>query len=231
MTTLSRVLEPEVMDTAQEASDYDAMDHAAVNARFCDDLLSEGILGPSVLDVGTGTALIPIELCRRAAGVDVVAIDLADHMLALAESNVVAAGLQGRVRLAKIDGKALPFAPGAFAATISNSIVHHVADPRLLLAEMIRVTAPGGLVFVRDLVRPSSEAELARLVSLHSGQPPTSPDGLASFERQRALFAASLRAALTLEEIAALARDLDMTAGAARRTSDRHWTLAFRRAG
>ena len=35
---LARTLEPEVMDTAQEASDYDAMDHSEVNARFVADL-------------------------------------------------------------------------------------------------------------------------------------------------------------------------------------------------
>ena len=31
---LPRVLEPEVMDTAEEARDYDTMDHSEVNRRF-----------------------------------------------------------------------------------------------------------------------------------------------------------------------------------------------------
>ena len=65
--TFQRVLEGEVMDTAEEASDYNAMDHAAVNRIFVDDLLrcpDEQLTG-DILDLGTGTALIPIELCRR----------------------------------------------------------------------------------------------------------------------------------------------------------------------
>ena len=37
---LTRVLEPEVMDTAEEAADYDSMDHAEVNRRFVDDFLT-----------------------------------------------------------------------------------------------------------------------------------------------------------------------------------------------
>ncbi len=37
---LSRVLEPEVMDTPDEASAYDRMDHAEVNRRFVTDLLT-----------------------------------------------------------------------------------------------------------------------------------------------------------------------------------------------
>ena len=91
---MERVLEPEVMDSADEAADYDAMDHAEVNARFCEDLLALRAPLPSpVLDVGTGTARIPIELCTRAPEVSIVAIDLADHMLALAASNVARAGL------------------------------------------------------------------------------------------------------------------------------------------
>ena len=39
---LSRVLEPEAMDTAEEARDYDAMDHARVNAAFVADFLAVG---------------------------------------------------------------------------------------------------------------------------------------------------------------------------------------------
>ena len=36
---LSRILEPEVMDSAQDAEDYDRMDHSQVNRVFVDDLL------------------------------------------------------------------------------------------------------------------------------------------------------------------------------------------------
>jgi hypothetical protein len=37
---LPRVLEPEVMDTPEEARDYDAMDHSAVNRVFVADFLA-----------------------------------------------------------------------------------------------------------------------------------------------------------------------------------------------
>ena len=36
---LSRILEPEAMDDAAEAREYDAMDHTSVNRAFVDDLL------------------------------------------------------------------------------------------------------------------------------------------------------------------------------------------------
>ena len=36
---LPRTLEPEVMDTREEAVDYDSMDHSGVNRVFVDDLV------------------------------------------------------------------------------------------------------------------------------------------------------------------------------------------------
>lgn len=224
---MDRVLEPEVMDTADEAADYDSMDHDAVNVRFCEDLLAVRSPLPSpVLDVGTGTARIPIELCRRAPGIEVVAIDLAEHMLSLGRENVARAKLSSRVRLERVDAKAMPYADGAFGATVSNSIVHHIPEPRAAFAEMWRVTAKGGLLFVRDLARPADEAEVDRLVELYGGVPPEDPSKRASFEHQRALFRASLCAALTASEIAALVAPFGVAPPAVRMTSDRHWTLA-----
>jgi ubiquinone/menaquinone biosynthesis C-methylase UbiE len=226
--TLPRTLEPEVMDTAEEARDYDAMDHAEVNARFCEDLLAfrPGLSG-KVLDVGTGTALIPIELCRRAPGVEMTALDLAAHMLALARRNVERAGLSGRIRLMQVDAKRAGWPDRAFDAVVSNSIVHHIPDPRSVLAEMHRLVRPGGVLFVRDLARPESLERLAQLVSTYAPVPAIDDAEVrAMHERQRDLFEASLHAALTVDEVRAMAAPLGVPADAVRATSDRHWTLA-----
>ena len=79
--SLKRVLEPEVMDSSEEAEDYNAMDHSHVNQVFVQDLLAfveaHGKPLGDVLDLGTGTALIPIELCQRDANCRVMAIDMA----------------------------------------------------------------------------------------------------------------------------------------------------------
>ena len=224
--TLPRTLEPEVMDTEQESRDYDAMDHARVNARFCDDLLATGAHLRRVLDVGTGTALIPIELCRRDLRVEVDAIDLARHMLALAERNVAREGLGGRIRVGRVDGKATPWNDGAFDAVMSNSIVHHIPEPRQVLGELWRLVRAGGVLFVRDLERPSSVARVAELVRTYAPIPEGAPAVRATHERQRALLQASLLAALTADEVRAIVAPLGIPADAVRSTSDRHWTLA-----
>lgn len=226
---LKRVLEPEVMDTASDAHGYDAMDHVEVNATFCEDFIAEGPVPSRVLDVGTGTARIPMVLCSRIPHVTVVAVDLADEMLNVARTNLSEAGLTGRVVLERVDAKRLPFPDGAFEATISNSIIHHIPEPRTALSEMWRVTAKGGLLFVRDLFRPDSEAMLDALVARYAGTPPLDESRLPEFEHQRALFRASLAAALTVEEVSELASEWGIPNAAVSKTSDRHWTLAVRR--
>ncbi|WP_441290601.1 hypothetical protein ACSRUE_08705 [Sorangium sp. KYC3313] len=64
--SLVRVLEPEAMDTDEDARAYDSMDHAAANTALCDALLSHNPGLATALDVGAGTCLLPIALCRRA---------------------------------------------------------------------------------------------------------------------------------------------------------------------
>src|SRR5687767_11043174 len=123
---LPRVLEPEVMDSAAEARDYDAMDHRQVNGVFVGDFLKlwDGI--GAILDVGAGAAQIPIELCRQHPTATVLAIDMARHMLDVGQKNILDAGLDERIRLQFCDAKHMPYADGSFTAVMSNSIVHHI---------------------------------------------------------------------------------------------------------
>ncbi|MCC6418623.1 MAG: class I SAM-dependent methyltransferase [Gemmataceae bacterium] len=212
---LPRVLEPEVMDSAEEARDYDAMDHAQVNRAFVADFRAVWNRRGPILDVGTGTGQIPIEFCRQVADVPVTGIDLAEHMLTVGRANVRRAGLAARIHLERVDAKQMPFPAAAFAAVISNSIVHHIPEPRLVLAEMVRVLAPGGTLFVRDLLRPAADAAVRHLVQTYAGD---------ANDHQRQLFEDSLRAALTLDEVRALVADLGFAQEGVQQTSDRHWT-------
>jgi ubiquinone/menaquinone biosynthesis C-methylase UbiE len=220
---LSRVLEPEVMDTADEARDYDAMDHSEVNARFVADFLE--MHGPCrggwLVDVGTGTARIPIALCQADPQARVVGTDLASAMLHVAGLNIARAGLGDRIRLGLADAKVVSEQTRGFEAVISNSIVHHIPEPRRVLEAMVRQVAPGGTLFVRDLARPVSLAVLEEQVARYGGAPGS---------EGAAMFGASLHAALTVDEISELAASVGLPWGCARMTSDRHWTLAWRAA-
>lgn len=217
---LVRILEPEVMDSPEEASDYDAMDHADVNRLFVDDLMTAtGDAEADILDLGTGTALIPIELCQRTRWCRVMAADAAVSMLELARYNVEVAGLIARIELAHVDAKQLPFKDGLFDVVMSNSIVHHIPEPIHALQEAVRVVRPGGLLFFRDLLRPDSVQQLEMLVQTYAG---------AATPPQQKMFAESLHAALSLDEIRQLVSSLGFAAETVQQTSDRHWTWSAR---
>ena len=218
--SLPRILEPEVMGTEQEAVDYDAMDHRAVNELFVTDLLAalESERCPStvdVLDLGTGTAQIPIELCRRFKDCRVMAVDAAAHMLELARYNVEAAGLIERIQLVKADAKTLGFADGFFDVVMSNSIVHHIPETSTIFQQAVRVVKSGGLLFFRDLLRPESKSRLDELVQTYAGN-----EG----GHARQMFADSLHAALTLDEVRDLVAPFGYSGDTVQQTSDRHWT-------
>lgn len=225
--TLKRILEPEVMDSVQEAQEYNAMDHGEVNRLFVADLLEfargnldstdDGFRLGDVLDLGTGTALIPVELCKQHPDCRVMAVDMAVSMLDLAIYNVEGAGLADRIKLNQADAKRLGFRDQMFDVVISNSIIHHIPEPLECLREMQRVTRVGGILFVRDLMRPQNGEMLAQLVQTYTGE---------ETEYSQKLFADSLHAALSLGEIREMVRQLGFDPNSVNATSDRHWTWA-----
>src|SRR5688500_8123654 len=104
---LERVLEPEVMDTEEDAREDDAMDHNEVNERRCADLPALRAALRRTVGVGTGTALIPIALCRRAEP-HIIAFDAAEALLARGRQTLAGAGFAGRIELAAADARKLP---------------------------------------------------------------------------------------------------------------------------
>lgn len=212
---IERILEPEAMDTAQEAAEYGAMDHSAANAAFVERLLGLGARG-RMLDIGTGPAQIPVEVCRRLDDARVVAIDLAHHMLRLAAETVARAGLESRIELWHMDAKQLAFEDGSFDAVYSNTILHHVPDPRPFLSEARRVLRPGGVLLIRDLFRPETHARLEELVALHAA-------GANAYQRK--LFGDSLHAAFTPDELRALCDAAGLTGAEIVIDSDRHVSI------
>jgi len=103
--------------------------------------------GARALDVGSGSGWGSWLLAR--AGYDTWLIDFEPNSLAL---GLVFADprLEGR-RIAG-DGTLLPFADGTFDVVLCKEFAHHVPDKARLLAEINRVTAPGGtLVFMEPI--------------------------------------------------------------------------------
>jgi ubiquinone/menaquinone biosynthesis C-methylase UbiE len=215
---LSRILEPEVMDSIEEAIAYDRMNFTTINTAFAESAIA---LMPQqesavVLDAGTGTARIPILIAQKKTNWKIIGIDLAQSMLTIGRENINRANLDRHIDLAFIDSKQMPYEDNYFDLIISNSLVHHLPDPKPFFCEARRVLKPDGAIIIRDLLRPDSQKEINVMVETID---PTYDD------RQKQLFADSLHAAFTLAEVQQMAAETGWINVNIYQSSDRHWTL------
>jgi demethylmenaquinone methyltransferase / 2-methoxy-6-polyprenyl-1,4-benzoquinol methylase len=101
--------------------------------------------GERVLDLAAGTAVSTVEL--RLSGAWCVAADFSLGMLR--------AGAHRPVPEVAADALHLPFRDGAFDAVTISFGLRNVADPDVALAELARVTRPGGRLVVCEFGRPT----------------------------------------------------------------------------
>ena len=94
--------------------------------------------GATILDVGGGPGYFAEAFEKAGARCLAVEYILAEL---LAREAVHPGSLIG-------DGQALPFRDGAVDVCFSSNVLEHVPEPERMLAEMVRVTKPGGLVFL-----------------------------------------------------------------------------------
>jgi len=212
---MERVLEPEVMDTVEDAEAYDAMDHSGANDAFVTRLLELGAHG-RVLDIGCGPGHIPLQLVTQKPELKVMAVDLSHNMLKIAEEHRAVCAHGEQVEFVIADAKGLDFPDDSFDTVCSNSILHHIPDPVPFLREAWRVLKPGGVFLIRDLFRPDDSKTVADLVSTHAAD---------EAEYARELFRASLCAAFTPDELVEVARTAGISGAEVVEDSDRHMSL------
>ena len=110
--------------------------------------------GDVVLDLATGTADLAIAVARTWRDVDVVGVDPSAAMLERGQAKIDRAGLGTRIRLERGDAMALPFADRSFAGVTIAFGLRNIPDRAGALAEMARVTRPGGRIAVLELGEP-----------------------------------------------------------------------------
>ncbi len=134
--------------------------------------------GDRVLDVacGAGTLLaMYAPLVKGGIGLDLT-------MAMLLEGR--ARGIEGRaVRLVRGAAEQLPFGDGTFSIVVTTWAVHHFADPRPVVREMVRVCRAGGRVAISDSVGDEDAAKRARQNEIERLRDPShvevlSPSGL-----------------------------------------------------
>jgi demethylmenaquinone methyltransferase/2-methoxy-6-polyprenyl-1,4-benzoquinol methylase len=110
--------------------------------------------GP-ILDLCTGTGDLALAYDRAAGGrVPIVGADFCPEMLARARQKVGRAGAADRIRFVEADALALPFPDDHFEVVAVAFGLRNVSDTDRGLAEMIRVTRPGGRLAVLEFSKP-----------------------------------------------------------------------------
>jgi demethylmenaquinone methyltransferase/2-methoxy-6-polyprenyl-1,4-benzoquinol methylase len=108
-----------------------------------------------ILDLCTGTGDLALAYDRAAGGrVPIVGADFCHEMLRLALKKTQARGASDRVRYIEADAQRLPFPDSGFQLTTVAFGLRNVTDTDRGLAEMVRVTRPGGRVAVLEFSQP-----------------------------------------------------------------------------
>ncbi len=212
---MERIPEPELMEAAEQALAYAAADFAEPHDRFVA-LFRERFpqFGDGqVLDLGCGPADVTVRFAHALPGVRIDGIDGAQAMLDHGQARVQADGLEQRIRLCH---GYLPLATlpnSGYDAIISNSLLHHLADPLVLWRTVRQASRPGTLLFVMDLLRPASRAEAEALVAQYAADEP---------EVLRHDFFYSLLAAYRIAEVVAQLDAAGLPGLTVEAVSDRH---------
>jgi ubiquinone/menaquinone biosynthesis C-methylase UbiE len=119
-------------------------------------LLAASGAGPedTVLDVACGPGLMACAFAR--VGRHVTGIDLTPAMI---EQAKILQQVDGLTNLTWHVGdvQRLPFADSSFSLVFTRYSFHHFLDPKVVLAEMVRVCSPGGRVVVVDVFTSGPE--------------------------------------------------------------------------
>jgi SAM-dependent methyltransferase len=212
------VPEPEeLMADPAQALAYAEADFSESNALFVELFrrLHGAPFAGRALDLGCGPGDIPIRLARAFPAARIDAIDGAAAMLELAREAVAAdPGVGARIHWVCARIPAPEATPGKpYDAVLSNSLLHHLADPLDLWRVVRDAGRPGAAVLVMDLARPADVEGVDRVLAAHAAG---APEVLWSDFRN------SLFAAYTIEEVRDQLAATGITGLSVEMVSDRH---------
>ncbi|MBB4954067.1 ubiquinone/menaquinone biosynthesis C-methylase UbiE [Agrobacterium vitis] len=163
---MPRTPEPERM-TEEEEFFYAKADYSAPHEALAKEIYATVGSGAKwAIDIGCGPGDVLLRLRRLATDWILVGADISARMLSLAsedEAKRLTAN-ETPINWLMINGRRIALPEATFDVVISNSVLHHVADPVHFWSEIGRLSKPGTEVFVRDLRRPASEAEARAII-------------------------------------------------------------------
>jgi ubiquinone/menaquinone biosynthesis C-methylase UbiE len=152
------------------------------------------------LDVGAGAGAFAFAIASRVG--EVVAVELDEELAARARADA-----PPNVEVVVGDGEHLPFERASFDLAGTLRTLHHTPRPELLVAELARVTRPGGTILVVDQLAPADPLVGLELTRFEHARDPSTTRVLADADLRGLFDSNSLK--LLREEVLHESRDLD----------------------
>ncbi|HEY8791461.1 MAG TPA: class I SAM-dependent methyltransferase [Gaiellaceae bacterium] len=118
------------------------------------------------IDSGTGAGTLALALAPLVR--EVVGVDIVPELLERARK-----GAPENVTFIEGDATKLPLESGSFDLSCTRRTLHHIAHPEPAIAELVRVTAPGGHVFVDDQIAPVDPLDALELDRFEQARDPS----------------------------------------------------------
>ncbi len=112
-----------------------------------------------VLDIGTGSGNLPIEIAKRAPNLEIIGIDLSKTLIKIARNMARRESVGKSVRFEIGSAYDLKFEDSYFDMVISSMTIHHLKYPTKAFNEIYRVLKPDGGAWIYDLIRDASLKE------------------------------------------------------------------------
>ena len=129
------------------------------------------------LDIGTGAGVLALALAPLVR--TVVGVDLVPELLEAARRDAPA-----NATFVEGDATSLPFDDGYFDVATTRRTLHHMRRPELAIAELARVTVPGGRIVVEDQLAPADPLEAFELDRFERARDPSHTRTLADADFQ-----------------------------------------------
>jgi ubiquinone/menaquinone biosynthesis C-methylase UbiE len=173
----------------------------------------------AVLDLGCGPADITRRFAQTFEKCQIDGVDGSANMLKYGHAVLKKYDLTHRIRLIYGHLPEAPLPVAHYEVVIANSLLHHLAQPRVLWETIKIVAKPQSCIFVMDLMRPESVRQVEILVKQYAAAEPK--------VLQRDFFN-SLCAAYRIDEVEAQLQEANLTYFQVHEVSDRHFMVTGR---
>lgn len=112
-------------------------------------------LSGRILEIGTGKGHFALALAKK--GLEFTTLDISDAEQEIARLNLRYHGLEGRVKFVVADAAKTNFPDASFEAILSINVFHHLADPKGVLNELVRILHPRGKIVLGDFTEQGLE--------------------------------------------------------------------------